>query len=158
MKPLEALRRFLEQHFPNTTRDELWCTCGASNHVRFVFFLVDNRLAIAVVPEGARVDADDLAASLHSQHVQPLAVTDLDVAFTESELGRMQPFENPFGTQVFLDERLAESDELVFCPRMFFGKEGECFRAPVQKFIELVHPVILPLSGVLCADGDDWAV
>ena len=158
MKPLAALRGFLEQHFPNTTREEMWCTCGAANHVRFLFFLVDNRLAVAVVPEGARVDAGDMAEAINAKTVQPVAVNDLDAAFAESELGRTQPFDNPFGMHVFFDERLRECDELVFCPRMFFGKEGECFRAPTQEFIELVRPVVLPLSTLVYAHADDWAV
>lgn len=158
MKPLLALRGYLEQHFPKSVRGEPKCSCGSGNHVRVLFFLVDDQPASAIIPEASRINADELQRVLGARRVQPLAITDVESVYAESELGQAQPFEQPFGHRVYFDERMAKSEELVFCPRMFFGKEGECFRAPTQKFLELVQPTIISMVPVLAGEFDDWAV
>jgi len=158
MKPLLALRGFLEQHFPKSVRGEPKCTCGAGNHVRVLFFLVDDQPASAIIPEASRINADELQRVLGARRVQPLAITDVESVYSESELGQAQPFEHPFGHRVYFDDRMVQTEELVFCPRMFFGKEGECFRAPTKQFLELVNPVIISMSPVLVGEFDDWAV
>ena len=78
--------------------------------------------------------------------------SELDSIFPVTEIGRTEPFENPFGTAVYLDENLLQFPTVVFCPKMLSGKRGECFRLPIRDFQELVHPVVVRLSPSGSAD------
>ncbi|HWQ03370.1 MAG TPA: hypothetical protein VNL38_02725 [Candidatus Nitrosotenuis sp.] len=158
MKTLRVLRDYLQQHYPNTLRDEVLCTCGAGNHVRVVFFRVNHLPAAIILPEGADVTAETLASSIPGASVEPLAAEEVDSAYADSELGHMQPFENPFGGTVYVEESLLLWKELVFCPRMFSGLRGECFRAPTREFLELTKAIALPLATVPVPESDAWAV
>lgn len=158
MNPLGALRIYLEQHYPHTTGEELRCTCGAGNHVRIRHFRVSGQPAAAVIPEGAALTAADFGEALGMTDVQPLMDAELDEVCSETELGRTQPFDNPFGTAVFCDESLLPFSDLVFCPRMFFGERGQCFRVPTQEFLDLTQAIVLPLTASAACRSDDWAV
>jgi len=158
MKPIIALHNYLKLHFPRVLRDEVLCTCGAGNHVRLLFFRVNGQPATVVLPEGIDVTAEQLGQAIGGGKVECLAERDLDVIFADSELGHMEPFENPFGANVYCDEGLLTWKELVFCPRMFFGQRGECFRAPTREFLDLTRAITVPLSGTPVAEQDAWAV
>lgn len=157
MTYLQALRRFLEEHFPGQVSTQQECTCGQENHVRVIFFRVNGQPATAVIPESAGLSALELSDVIGGR-VERITLAELDAIFADTELGHMQPFENPFGTHVFLDEALGACEQLVFCPRMFFGQRGQCFRVPVKGFKELTHARVLPLSSVCVIDTDAWAV
>ena len=158
MNTLAALRGYLEQHHPHSVRGELRCTCGAGNHVRVLFFRVNGQPASVLIPEGAWISAQELQDILGKDRVEPIPPADLNFIFADSELGRAQPFESPFGARIYLDERLLECEELVFCPRMFFGQPGECFRTTTEEFLDLIHPFVLPIVSVPAAARSDWAV
>jgi prolyl-tRNA editing enzyme YbaK/EbsC (Cys-tRNA(Pro) deacylase) len=159
MKPILALRDFMKEHFPRTLRDEVLCTCGAGNHVRLLFFRVDGQPATVVIPEGFDLSAEQLTASIGHARVEKLVDEEIDSAFTDTELGHMLPFENPFGSGVYFDESLLTWKELVFCPRMFSGQRGECFRAPTRNFLELTRAIVLPFSRTAVEEEKDaWAV
>jgi prolyl-tRNA editing enzyme YbaK/EbsC (Cys-tRNA(Pro) deacylase) len=158
VKPIQALHEFLQIHFPNVLRSEVLCTCGAGNHVRIVFFRVNHLPAAVVLPEGADLSAEALSQAVAGADVEPLPVDDLDNTYVDSELGRPLPFENPFGGAVYMDESLLHWKELVFCPRMFSGQRGECFRAPTKDFLDLTRAITLPLVTVPVPQSDAWAV
>jgi prolyl-tRNA editing enzyme YbaK/EbsC (Cys-tRNA(Pro) deacylase) len=158
MKPLQMLHTFLEQHFPHTTKDEVLCTCGAGNHVRVLFFRVNKQPVSVIVPEGADLLPEQFAEAIGHADVQPMTEAELDAAFPPTEIGQMQPFENPFGMTVYLDEGLLAWKEFVFCPRMFSGQRGDCFRTPSRQFIELTRAISLPLTLVKVPDSDAWAI
>ncbi len=158
MKPLMALHSYMKEHFPRTLRDEVLCTCGAGNHVRVSFFRVDGQPATVVLPEGIGLSAEQLSDSIGSSRVEALEEPELDSIFDESELGHMQPFENPFGSAVYCEESLLTWKELVFCPRMFAGQRGECFRAPTKDFLTLTRAIVVPLHGTPAQERDLWAV
>jgi prolyl-tRNA editing enzyme YbaK/EbsC (Cys-tRNA(Pro) deacylase) len=158
MKPLQSLRSFLELHYPGTTHEEPLCTCGAGNHVRVIFFRVNHMPAAVVLPEGASLDCQHLAEALKSSSVEPITVAEMEATYTMSELGEMQPFEKPFGVTVYVDAELLAWKEFVFCPRMFSGKRGECFRVPAKSFLEETKAIALPLALEKVPDSDAWAV
>lgn len=153
MKLQRALRNYLRQHFPEEIHNEPWCTCGSGNHVRIFLFRVDSQPATVIVPEAHGLTADQLSHALGGAQVEPLAEDELDAIFVLSELGRMQPFENPFGTAIYLDAGVLQFETLVFCPRMFSGLEGECFRVPTKDFVALTGALTLPLVPALAAVG-----
>ena len=145
MKLQRALRSYLRQHFPGAVREEPWCTCGSANHARILLFRVNGLPATVIIPEGCELSAAQLARAIPGAQVQPLDAAELDAVYAESELGRMQPFENPFGATVYLDQNLMQFETLVVCPRMFGGQKGECFRLPTKEFVTLAHALVLPL-------------
>ena len=158
MKEVEILRHYLEQHFPQTVSEEEKCTCGAGNHARICFFRANGQPLATILPEGAKLTADELRQAIGCIRAERLDAAELDATFTDTELGHMQAFENPFGSTVFCDELLAGNRDLVFCPPMFFGQRGECFRVPTREFLELTHALVLPLTGRQDREPDDWAV
>ncbi len=158
MKPILALHNYLKEHFPRTLRDEVLCTCGAGNHVRISFFRVDGQPVTVVLPEGVELKAEQFAQSIASSRVEALSEKELDGIYSESELGYMQPFENPFGSAVYFDESLLAWKELVFCPRMFAGQRGECFRAPTKDFLTLTRAIAVPLCATPVQEENLWAV
>ena len=158
MKPILALHEYMKEHFPRTLRDEVLCTCGAGNHVRILFFRVDGQPVSTVLPEGVTLSAEQLEGSIGAGHVEALPEPELESIFADSELGHMQPFENPFGSAVYCDESLLTWKELVFCPRMFAGQRGECFRANTQEFLHLTKALVMPLAGTPVKEQDLWAV
>jgi len=157
MNQLSALRGYLEQHFPHTIDTEGECTCGAGNHVRVSFFRVDGQPVAAVTPEGAGLTADELRDVLGSSRVESFSDTEWDQICADTENGHLISFENPFGAGVLFDELLGSFPNLVFCPRMFCGERGLCFRVPTQEFLDLTHALVLPLTAHVCR-ADDWAV
>jgi len=158
MNALGALRTYLEQHFPRTTDEELRCTCGAGNHVRIRHFRVSGQPAAVVIPEGATLTASDFGQVLSMDRVEPLLESELDEVCSDTELGHTQPFDNPFGASVFADESLLPFSDLVFCPRMFFGQRGQCFRVPTQEFLDLTQAIVLPITAAPAQASNDWAV
>jgi prolyl-tRNA editing enzyme YbaK/EbsC (Cys-tRNA(Pro) deacylase) len=158
MKPILALHDYMKEHFPRTLRDEVLCTCGAGNHVRIQFFRADGQPVSAIVPEGVSVSAEQLEESIGAGHVEALLEPELEAIFADSELGHMQPFENPFGSAVYCDESLLTWKELVFCPRMFAGQRGDCFRANTNEFLSLTRAIVMPLAGTPVQEQDLWAI
>ena len=158
MKPIVALHEYMKEHFPRTLRDEVLCTCGAGNHVRILFFRVDGKPVTVILPEGVTLNAEQLEDSIGTAHVEALLEPELESIYADSELGHMQPFENPFGAAVYCDESLLTWKELVFCPRMFAGQRGECFRANTQEFLHLTQAIVMPLAGTPVKEQDLWAV
>ncbi len=133
----------LRLRFRREVRGEPTCTCGAADHARIHLFRVNGQPATVVVPEAYELSAHGLARALGGAHVEALSAAELDAVFSDTELGYTSPFENPFGTAVYLDENLLQFETLVFCPRMFNDKRGECFRVATQAFRELANPVVL---------------
>ena len=143
-----ALRNHLRQHFPREVHNEPWCTCGSANHVRAFLFRVNGQPATVVVPEGCELSSTQMRRAIPGAQIEALAPEELDAIYAGSELGQMQPFENPFGANVYLDENLLQFETLVFCPQMFGGRKGDCFRVPTKDFQALVQALVLPLFPV----------
>ena len=139
-----AVRDYLRRHFPENVHIEPWCACGSANHVRIALFRVNGQPAAAVVPEACELSAAQLRRALPRAQVEPLTEAELDAMYAESEAGA-QTFENPLGAAVYLDKNLVQFTTLVFCPEMFSGRAGECFRIPTSDFVKLVRARVLPL-------------
>lgn len=146
MNVQRELRNHLQQYFPQDVRREPECSCGDPNHARILLFRVNGMAASAVVPEGYELSAPRLSHALAGARVEPMLESELDAIFPVTEIGRTEPFENLFGTVVYLDENLLQFPTVVFCPKMLSGKRGECFRLPIKDFQELVHPVVVRLT------------
>jgi prolyl-tRNA editing enzyme YbaK/EbsC (Cys-tRNA(Pro) deacylase) len=157
MKMLDSLRAFLAPYAHAHLRNEPLCSCGDSNHVRILLFRAAGRPITVIVPEAAQLTPQQMGGALGGQRVEPLREEEMDAIFEETDLGRSEPFSNPFGADVYLDESLILYPTLVFCPRMFGGRAGECFRVPTRDLLDGTRASVLPLVAQPCA-ADDWAV
>ena len=114
MKLQRALCNYLQQHFPSDVHKEPWCTCGSPNHVRMLIFRIDGWPATVFVPEGCELTAAQLGRAIPGARVESVTEAELDAVYLETELGRMQPFDNAFGAAVYMDHNLTHFDTLVF--------------------------------------------
>ncbi len=138
MKLQQALHNHLRQLFSGNVHTEPWCTCGSANHGRVFLFRINGQPALAIVPEGCELSPAQLRRAIPRAQVEPLTEAELDAMYAESKAGA-QTSENPLGAAVYLDKNLARFSTLVFCPQMFSGRAGECFRVPTGDFVKFVH-------------------
>jgi Aminoacyl-tRNA editing domain len=133
----------LRLRFRRDVRNEPTCSCGAADHACMHLFRVDGQPVTVVVPEAYELSAARFSRALGGARVEPMSAAELDLIFSDTELGHTGPFENPFGAAVYLDENLLQFETLVFCPKMFNDKRGECFRVATVAFRKLTNPVVL---------------
>ncbi len=155
---LAVLRRCLDEQFPGAVQAEVECTCGAPYHARLVPFRVQGQPAVAVIPEGAAVTADDLREALRCDTVERLPSEALGVLFASLEARGATALEDPDFPTIFFDESLLGWPEVVFCPRMFLGKPGDCFRVPTRAFLDLSYAIVAPLTSANYHSHDEWGV
>lgn len=156
MNALQQLREFLAPYTQAYPRNEPLCTCGDANHVRILTFRAAARPVALIVPEAAAPTVDQVREAFGAARVETLTEAEFDDIYQEMDLGRQAHFSNPFGMSVYVDESLILYPTLVFCPRMFGGREGECFRVPTGPFLDGTQATVLPLVPEPCSD--EWAV
>ncbi|MFZ0687847.1 MAG: YbaK/EbsC family protein [Terriglobales bacterium] len=107
-----------------------------------VMVMVDGRLAMAVVPASFRVDLYRLKKYLGADLVELASESDFRDRFPDCETGSMPPFGNLYGMDVFVDQTLAEDQQIAFNA----GSHRELVRMKFVDFRELVKPAIIPLA------------
>ncbi len=107
-----------------------------------VMVMVDGRLAMAVVPASFRVDLYRLKKYLGADLVELASESDFRDRFPDCETGSMPPFGNLYGMDVFVDQTLAEDQQIAFNA----GSHRELVRMKFADFRELVKPAIIPLA------------
>ena len=107
-----------------------------------VMVTVDGRLAMAVVPASLRVDLYRLRKYLGAASVELASEFEFRGRFPDCETGSMPPFGNLYGMDVFVDQALAEDQEIAFNA----GSHRELVRMRFSDFRELVKPAIIPLA------------
>ncbi|MFY9644848.1 MAG: YbaK/EbsC family protein [Terriglobales bacterium] len=107
-----------------------------------VMVMVDGRLAMAVVPASFRVDLYRLKKYLGADLVELAGESDFRDRFPDCETGSMPPFGNLYGMDVFVDQTLAEDQQIAFNA----GSHRELVRMKFADFRELVKPAIIPLA------------
>jgi Ala-tRNA(Pro) deacylase len=107
-----------------------------------VMVLIDERLAMAVVPASARVDLFKLKSYLSAETVELADENQFRGQFPDCETGAMPPFGNLYGMEVFADQSLMQDKEIAFNA----GSHRELVRMSFDDFRQLVKPVVLPLA------------
>lgn len=146
MKLQRALREHLRQYNPDAIHAEPWCSCGSPNHARIFLFRVNGQPVTALVPESYDLTTEAFARVLPDSEIELISEAELENACELGELGHMQAFENPFGANVYLDKELLKYETIVFCPSMFSGKRGQCYRVPTQDLVSVVLPIIMEFA------------
>ncbi len=157
MKAQALIRQFLELYTAREPLTERICSCGDANHVRIQLFRLEGRPVLAIVPEAVELTPAQFADAAGVHRVRPLSDAEMDEIFLETELGCTSLLENPFGGDVYFDESLVLYSQLVVCPRMFGGREGECYRIRTQALLDGARPMVLRMAQSVGVN-DSWAV
>lgn len=125
-------------HSPAYTAQE----AAATMHVpgkelaKTVVVKADGKLALAVLPASYRVNTKLLAEAAGAKKVELATENEFSTAFPDCELGAMPPFGHLYGLGVYVDEVLAQDEEIVFNA----GTHRDAVRMPYKTFAELAAP------------------
>jgi Ala-tRNA(Pro) deacylase len=151
--PVQKLREFLDSnhvkyvtigHSVAYTAQEI----AASAHIRgkelakAVMVLIDGELAMAVLPASFQLDLDRLKEVANAATVRLATENEFKDKFPGCETGAMPPFGNLYGMKVFVDDTLAEDEEIAFNA----GTHSELIRLAYADYQRLVAPVVAKLS------------
>lgn len=147
--PAEKLKGFLDSnnikyvtmsHSPAYTAQKI----AASAHVpgkelaKTVMIRIGDKLAMAVLPASCRIDFALLKKVVGSESIELAHEQEFKDVFDDCELGAMPPFGNLYGLDVYVAEKLAEDDEIVFnaC------SHTELIKMAYKDFEKLVKPKV----------------
>ena len=151
--PVRRLKEFLDSHHVRyvSIRHSSAYTAqeiAASAHVpgkelaKTVMLEIDGKMAMAVLPASLMVDLHRVKEATGCSRVKLASEDEFAVMFPECEVGAMPPFGNLYGMEVFVDESLAEDDEIAFNA----GTHVELIRLTYGDFAELVEPRVVRLA------------
>jgi Ala-tRNA(Pro) deacylase len=96
------------------TQEAATIAVAPCNWAKVVVAFADGEPIQAVVPADYDVDFERLARLVGVPHVRMATEDELDWLYPDCETGAMPPFGPLFRQLVFVDERLASRDEIVF--------------------------------------------
>lgn len=102
---------------------------------KVVFFDVDDRLVMAVVPGDRRVDPERLRQALAASSVGLAGEQDFAPAFPDCEAGAEPPFGLLYGVRTVVDQALA-ADSITFNA----GSHRETITMATADYLRLAHP------------------
>jgi Ala-tRNA(Pro) deacylase len=148
--PVQALKEFLDgqgvkyvtiSHSKAYTAQEIAESAHVSGRelAKTVMVTVDGAMAMAVLPASLRVDLEALAAGAGATSVELAGETEFRDRFPKCEVGAMPPFGNLYEMAVFVEESLAEDEEIAFNA----GSHTELVRLAYRDFERLAKPRIL---------------
>ncbi len=112
------------------------------NMVKTVMILIDNTMAMAVLPASYYVDFHILKEITGHHNVRLASESEFIDMFPDCELGAMPPFGNLYDMEVYVAESLTEEEEIVFNA----GSHTELIQMRYKDFEHLVHPKIMHFS------------
>ena len=146
----EILLEFLEknnvdyltiQHSPAYTAQEIAASAGIPGKelAKSVIVKVDGELAMAVLPASFGVNFQKLKKAVGGRQVELAAEDEFKDQFPDCELGAMPPFGNLYGLEVYVDESLAEDQDIAFnaC------RHSELIKMSYLDFEALVKPTVV---------------
>ena len=159
--PAKKLKKFLDQnairyvtisHSPAYTAQEI----AASAHIpgkmlaKTVMVKIDGAMAMAVLPASCNIDFSEFEESLGASSVELASESEFSEMFPGCEVGAMPPFGNLYGIKVYVDEALAEDEEIAFNA----GSHRELIMLKYNDFKRLVNPKVVNFSKKLaCCIG-----
>ena len=121
---------------------------AASAHIpgkelaKTVMVKIDDKMAMAVLPASFKVDFNLLKEGIGASNVGLAGEQEFKDKFPECDVGAMPPFGNLYGMEVFVAEKLAEDEEIVFNA----GSHTELIRLAYKDFERLVKPKVMKFS------------
>ncbi len=103
-----------------------------------IFFTDKDEAIMAVLPASYHVNKDKLAKLAGASQLRLAEESEFAGLYPNCEPGAMPPLGNLYGQRVFVDERLAEDETIVFNA----GNHTEAVRLRYADFNRLVKPVV----------------
>lgn len=151
--PAQRLREFLDskgvkyvsiKHSLAYTAQEI----AASAHIpgkeiaKTVIVKLGDDMAMAVLPASRRIHFKRLMEAAGAEQVELATENEFKELFPGCEVGAMPPFGNLYDVDVYVDQSLAEDEEIAFNA----GSHTELFRLPYRDFEELVDPTVISFT------------
>ena len=151
--PVKKLREFLDSnhvryvcigHSRAYTAQEI----AASAHIpgkelaKTVMVKLDGKMAMAVLPASHKIDFDLLKMAAGASEVELATEREFKGMFPECEPGAMPPFGNLYGMSVFVEQTLAEDEDIAFNA----GSHTELIRLAYKDFERLTEPAVVELA------------
>jgi len=145
--PVRKLKEFLDgkkvkyvviSHSPAYTAMEV----AQSVHIpgkdiaKVVMVLLDDKVAMAVIPALRKVDIERLRLTAESNEARLATEGEFKRLFPECETGAMPPFGNLYGMDVYVSEELAAEDQIAFNA----GSHTEVMKLAYGDFARLAQP------------------
>jgi Ala-tRNA(Pro) deacylase len=105
---------------------------------KVVIVKVEERFAMAVLPASWQIDLHRLREVFLTRHVRLATEDEFKDLFPDCEVGAMPPFGILYGLPVYVDQSLAEDEQILFQA----GTHSEAIRMRYQDFAALVFPVV----------------
>jgi Ala-tRNA(Pro) deacylase len=118
---------------------------AASAHVsgrdfaKTVIVMVEDEMAMVVLPASRRVLLGDLRELIESSHLRLASEAEFKDRFPDCELGAMPPLGHLYGMKTYVSGELAEEREIAFNA----GTHTEVIKLDYDDFERLVQPVVL---------------
>lgn len=141
---INKVKYTLLSHSPAYTAMEI----AAAAHIpgkelaKTVMVKLDGKLTMTVVPSSMKVNLGRLKGAAGASEAMLADEKDFGDAFPDCELGAMPPFGNLYGMDVFVDEHLAEDEEIAFNA----GSHTDLLQVAYKDFEKLVSPNVVSLA------------
>ena len=147
--PVKRLKEFLDSqnvkyisiaHSTAYTAQEI----AASAHIhgkelaKTVIVKIDGKMTMAVLPASYKVDFDLLKGAAGASKVELTSEQEFRSMFPDCNVGAMPPFGNLYEMDVYVEESLAEDEEIAFSA----GSHAELIRLAYKDFERLVKPTM----------------
>ena len=108
------------------------------NWAKAVICFADGEPVQAVVPADCHVDLERLARLMAAEYIRMASEDELEWLFPDCERGAMPPLGPLYRQPVFVDERLAADEEIVFNAGTFANAIAMRYR----DFAAITHPIV----------------
>ena len=146
---LRRLQEYLDRHHVHYevlgheeayTAPEIAQTLHVSGKMlaKVVMIQADQRIVMAVLPSTWTIDFARLKKTLRCRHVRLATEDEFKGLFPDCDIGTMPPFGNLYAVPVYVDNLLAEDEDIVF----EVGTHSGAVKLRYQDFADLVHPIM----------------
>ena len=151
--PAEKLRKFLDKHkikYVNIKHSLAYTAqeIAASAHIhgkeiaKTVIVKINGEMAMVVIPANLKIDLGLVSEAAGAKSTKLANEEEFQDLFPGCSLGAMPPFGNLYDLPVYVDESLAEDEEIAFNA----GSHTELIRLAYKDFESLVKPKISTLA------------
>ena len=102
----------------------------------------DEGFAMFVLPASFMLDMNKVAQILQTRLARLADETEMAKLFPDSEVGAEPPFGHLYNLRTYVDEHLAEQDNIVFQA----GSHREAIRMKYEDYVALAEPVVADLA------------
>ncbi len=123
------------------TAQEIAASVHISGHelAKTVMIKVNNKLAMAVLPASYNVSFKNLARVVGTQDLALAQEQEFQLRFPDCEVGAMPPFGNLWNMKVYVAEKLAANEDIVFNA----GSHTELIKMAYADYERLVKPKVV---------------